>query len=322
MKNLIICLCFLCIFSCKKTIPNYHEQEIKKSSTVNIDWRGDKLISDFNYIKRIDSSCKISTSFFNRSLKQIKQDSINCVLSKIKFDYSKLLSLKKAISIGKLDDNVELIIKNSPFNNGDNLDLNNFSFLYLKKNGKLLDSIKIFQSINYSEALVVKTRYYYVDNDNVYLLDFVDDESGSTVNQWNKYKIDTKLCKLFLEKHNELKTKNNKFDISKTLNHIWQGNYYFEASNKDNIKTKYNIIINSLDNVTVQIKEDNTENNYVKINAEPINKDKIKIVFNPQSENDMGTIYIEKSDNKYLISGNPIYFINPGNNEMSLKKIK
>ncbi|WP_088584833.1 hypothetical protein [Chryseobacterium indologenes] len=103
---------------------------------------------------------------------------------------------------------------------------------------------------------------------------------------------------------------------------IWQGNYHFEASNKDEAKTSFNIVIKSLDNISVNINDDGSKESYSNVKAELINNDKIKIIYNSSFQHDMGTIYIEKSDNEYYISGNPVYFINPGNNEMPLQKIK
>ena len=36
----------------------------------------------------------------------------------------------------------------------------------------------------------------------------------------------------------------------------------------------------------------------------------------------MGVIYIQKSGDQYIISGEPITNINPGNDEFPLKKVK
>ncbi|BAP29911.1 uncharacterized protein CHSO_0874 [Chryseobacterium sp. StRB126] len=102
----------------------------------------------------------------------------------------------------------------------------------------------------------------------------------------------------------------------------WNGHYHFEASNRDQIKTSYDITINSLNDISIQINEDGDQESYSHIQAETLNDDKIKLIFNPSLEDEMGIIYIEKSDNIYLISGYPIYFINPGNNEMPLIKEK
>lgn len=106
------------------------------------------------------------------------------------------------------------------------------------------------------------------------------------------------------------------------LNKEWNGTYHSEAINRDNAKTAFDVVIKSLDNISVNIDDDGSKESYSNIKTEIINKDKIKIIYNSSFEDEMGIIYIEKSDNKYYISGNPIYFINPGNNEMPLKKIQ
>ena len=67
--------------------------------------------------------------------------------------------------------------------------------------------------------------------------------------------------------------------------------------------------------------EEGITNNYSSLKAAKIDNEKIRIDYDSSSD-DMGTVYIEKSDDRFYISGNPIYFINPGNNEMPLKKIK
>ncbi|SIS65254.1 hypothetical protein SAMN05421786_101757 [Chryseobacterium ureilyticum] len=102
----------------------------------------------------------------------------------------------------------------------------------------------------------------------------------------------------------------------------WEGTYHSEAINRDNAKTVFDINIKSLDNISINIDDDGSKESYSNIKAETINKDKIKVIYNSSFEDDMGTIYIEKSDDKFYISGTPIYLINPGNNEMPLKKIK
>lgn len=127
----------------------------------------------------------------------------------------------------------------------------------------------------------------------------------------------------------EKKIKDSKHKISTqnisnvTKNNIdfWKGEYHFEASNRDEAKTVFNITINSLEDISIDVTEEGTTNKYSKLRAEEVNHQKIKIKYDDSSD-EMGTIYIEKSDNSYFISGSPIYFINPGNNEMPLQKLK
>lgn len=102
----------------------------------------------------------------------------------------------------------------------------------------------------------------------------------------------------------------------------WTGVYYVEAFNRDEAKTSYDIDIKSIDDINVSINEDDSKESYSHVKGEVVEADKIKIVYNSASELDMGIIYIEKRDNEYLISGNPIYFINPGTEEITLTKVK
>ena len=57
--------------------------------------------------------------------------------------------------------------------------------MYIEKNKTITDSIVIYQSFNFSEALTVKTKYYYLNKNEIYLLDFVEDESGANVENGN-----------------------------------------------------------------------------------------------------------------------------------------
>lgn len=113
----------------------------------------------------------------------------------------------------------------------------------------------------------------------------------------------------------------NSEKIIRTEDDSWKGTYHFEASNRDDVKTIFDITINSLEDILVNVTEEGVKNKYPNIKAEKVDTDKIKISYD-QSSDDMGLIFIEKSDNEYYISGNPIYFINPGNNEMPLQKTK
>ena len=110
-------------------------------------------------------------------------------------------------------------------------------------------------------------------------------------------------------------------DTIRSNTDFWKGKYHFEASNRDEAKTIFNITINSLEDISMDITEEGTTNKYSKLRAEEVNPQKIKIKYD-DSPDEMGVIYIEKSDDNYFISGNPIYFINPGNNEMPLQKNK
>ncbi|MEC3875467.1 hypothetical protein [Chryseobacterium salviniae] len=316
MKKIIIILCFLSIFSCKKTQENVSINTIE----LNKEWQGDLLISDLNFVNSIEPTCKLNSSFFGRTDKQIKEDDLKCALSKIKFNYEKLNSLKSKTFVGKIGPNTNIFINTTKPSDTENADIYNQATLYVQINKNITDSIVIYHLINFSEALTVKERNYFINNDNIYLLDIAEDESGASVQKWSQNKINSS-GKIVLIKQKIFSVEEDSKKIMQTENDPWRGTYHFEASNKDDAKTIFNITINSLNDISVDVNEDGIENKYPHIKAEEVNNEKIKINYDPPS-GDMGTIYVEKSDNEFFISGQPIYFINPGNNEMPLKKVK
>jgi len=102
----------------------------------------------------------------------------------------------------------------------------------------------------------------------------------------------------------------------------WKGIYFVEAFNRDDAKTRYDIVINSLDDIMIHINEDGSKESYSHVKGEIVETDKIKVVYNNSSDQDMGVVYLEKRDKEYFISGNSIYFINPGTVEIIITKLK
>lgn len=317
MKKIIILLLFLNVFSCKKVQKGI--LEVNPNFTIEKKWSGDVLISDLNFAESINTSCKLSTPFFDRTENQIRADNLKCALSKIKYDYEILNSINTEIYIGNISSDVKLFIQNSLFKNKNIEDVKYQVMLYVEKDKIRSDSMIIYQSFNYLEALVVQEKYYYLNKNHIYTIDIVEDESGASVEKWEHYNINTN-GKISLAKQEIFSSKVSN-QVVDEKNIFWKGLYYFEASNRDEVKTIFNITINSLDNILVEVQDDGILNKYSNLKAEEINSEKIKITYN-KSPDEMGVIYIEKSDNEYFISGNPIYFINPGNNEMPLKKIR
>ncbi|MFC0778038.1 ankyrin repeat domain-containing protein [Flavobacterium sp. HJSW_4] len=109
-------------------------------------------------------------------------------------------------------------------------------------------------------------------------------------------------------------------DVS--LDKSFIGSYHFEAVNRDNAKTSFDINIKSIDNIAININDDGSKENYLNVRGEKISDNKIKVVYNKTYEDEMGIIFLEKRGDYFYISGNPIYFINPGNKEYEIKKNK
>ncbi|MGU3373827.1 hypothetical protein [Chryseobacterium sp. M5A1_1a] len=241
-ENLIILLSFLSIFSCKKAQEKTSTQPTSNTTIIDKNWNGDVLISDSSFINTIDSSCQLNTTFFDRSEKQIEEDNLKCALSKVKFDYDKLNSINNRITVGKLSSEIVLFIKKSSSKITNDADLGYQATLYIEKNKTISDSIIIYQSLNYSEALTVKTKYYYLNMDNIYLLDVAEDESGASTEKWEHYKINT-TGKISLVKQ-KLFSKDNSNVVDNDKN-LWKGSYYFDLQGKGEREgNEYKIYLN------------------------------------------------------------------------------
>lgn len=102
----------------------------------------------------------------------------------------------------------------------------------------------------------------------------------------------------------------------------WKGKYYFEAHNKDNYITSFEILIQDFNNIEVKyISDGNPPEIYKNLKGEHLSASKIRIIFNKKYA-EMGEIILEKDSDGYYISGQPIYFINPGNDRLLIKKIE
>lgn len=267
MKSFLL-LMIGCIFYCKKAQGNSLNKNVSQEVNLDKNWTGDMIISDLSFVKSINTSCKLDTPFFGRSDKKIKEDNTKCVLSKIKYDYSKLNSLQTKTFIGSISPEIKLFIKKHQQEKIKDADLAYQTYLYIEKNKIISDSIIIYESINYSEALTVKNRYYYINKEKIYLLDFVEDESGSSVEKWSEHKIDLNgkisLIKqeIITNQNTSIKSDNNSWEgiywlYPYDLNSQKVGNYYvnffndnkefgFSGENEFNYKINYNSVDNKL----------------------------------------------------------------------------
>ncbi|MEJ7560784.1 MAG: hypothetical protein WKF66_20905 [Pedobacter sp.] len=108
-------------------------------------------------------------------------------------------------------------------------------------------------------------------------------------------------------------------DVKQNVN--WEGQYSFNALNKDGLITSFEITIADINNILlVYISDSGKPETYKNLKAQVLQTDQIKIIFNKEY-GDMGAITLEKSNNEFMISGQPIYYINPGNNTRIIKKI-
>lgn len=262
MKYLVILMCFFTIFSCKK-ITNKSDKINSSQVSINNQWNGDKLISDLDFVNQINTSCLLTSSYFNRSEEEIKQDDLKCILSKINFDYSKLDSLKGKKIIGNLNHNLKIYIEKTTPKNFENADIYNQVTLFVKKDEIIMDSIVIYESINYIEALTVKQLYYYIDNNKIFLLNLSEDESGSSVKYWSEYYVNEsgkiKLVKKNKADNTKVEKKSSQIEDSETTkntNLIGSFKIYADAisnNTKEKVSLGYFITIKSLAQAVLSI---------------------------------------------------------------------
>lgn len=250
------------MFSCKK-ITNKSDKINSNQVSINNQWNGDKLISDLDFVSQINTSCLLTSSYFNRSEEEVKQDNLKCVLSKINFDYSKLDSLKGRRIIGNLNNSLDLYIEKTTPRNLENADIYNQVTLFIKKDKIIMDSIVIYESINYIDALTVKQLYYYIDNNKIFLLNLSEDESGSSVNDWSEYYVNEsgkiKLVKNKKTDNTKIEKKPSQIEnaeTTKNTNLIGSFKIYADAmsnNTKEKVSLGYFITIKSLTKAVLSI---------------------------------------------------------------------
>lgn len=205
----------------------------------------------------------------------------------------------------KSSDNVEITIVELKPNGDEHIDpiIKLYSFV----KGKISDSLTVYENVYWEGTM--KKEFEITQNKTIKIsekstgVDFDENGKETTVSykKTDTYKVTNK---------------------GHFVSNKWIGKYYFEATNKDNLKTSFDITIENLQNITIKyVGDEQSPEIYQNLEAEELTTDKIKIIFNEKYE-EMGEIYIEKNKDNYSISGQVIYFINPGNESYPLKKIK
>lgn len=136
------------------------------------------------------------------------------------------------------------------------------------------------------------------------------------LNESYKITADGKIISLKGKSENRADAQTEDFAVNS-----WSGKYSFKRKNRDELVTSFSIDIKNLENINIiYVGEGEKAESYKNLKADIVAEDKIKIVFNKKYD-ELGVIYIQKSDNQYIISGEPISTINPGNDEYPLKKM-
>lgn len=194
MRSLVCLLCCISVMmSCNKVKEDKVEANttLAEEVTVMTNWKGDPLIADLDFVKSIDPSCKIEGSYYESSDEQMEEDNARCVLNKIKYDYYLFQELKARVLVDSLEGGIKLYINTTlpTAKEKQYAEVYHQATLYVEKEGKVVDSMVLYEYVNYMEAMVVSLRYHYLDGNKLYLLDYEDSENGSEVDQWQEYII-------------------------------------------------------------------------------------------------------------------------------------
>lgn len=197
MRNIIygFSLFGLIIISCNKIkedkVGIETNTEIKKQFTIAFNYKGDPLIGDLDFVKSIDSTCRIDGSYYEQTKEESKADKERCVLNKIKFNYESLQKLKTRILVDSLNGGIKLYIQKSTptIKERKNADIYEQAKLYVERNNVITDSLVIYHEINSMEGMVAMVKYHYFDRSTIYLLDLAESEEGTEVSKWQKYKV-------------------------------------------------------------------------------------------------------------------------------------
>lgn len=328
---------FLLILSCSKNSQKQIDRSSNKPFQFTEIGRKELLEVNFpdqwNILAYLDNDAPPMTTeavYFEKKLNDLDYfDSFNGRPAKTEF-YKKLLTKKnqKIDSLFILDsisnkDIAFVYIKSYKTENG-NYDwpptFQDIDLLIFSKS-KFKEKVNIYSNRNYPYSAGIKLGYLDFKG-NLFTKEFEIDEVNTTFVKEEHIKISNDGNVKIVSTAKNPKIKKHEELLNTTASSLkWEGQYQFEAANRDDAKTNFKITINSLEDIFILINDDGAKETFSNIKAEQINPDKIKIKYD-SSENEMGIIYIEKSGNKYFISGNPIYFINPGTREGELIKKK
>lgn len=255
-------------------------------------------------ISKIQEVKLLDLPFNSNTLNYSKKDKNGYFIYDNSFKKAKYSKLSRII--GKYtNDDIEVFIVEFKPNGDEHVEpiVSLFSYFQNKK----IDSLIVYETIEWEGSL--KKRFIINKDKSIKIS---EESEGSDVSENG---ADT----LIVSK------KVNVFNLSKTgffSSNKWNGKYYFESRNKDDLKTSFEISIMDLKNITIKyIGDDEPVEEYKNLVAKNISSNKIKIIFNKKYEEN-GYINIEKVDDKYYISGDLIYLINPGSDNLPLKKIK
>ena len=180
MKQLIylIIICFIMFVNVNKAIAD----TIKNEIIITNSFTGEKLISSKQFVQSVNRTCKNGNE--------------QCTISKIqKSYYQQFRDLNNdEITISKLKSNIELKLKKEETQNEFLITIKLISY----KNNKKVDSIICYEYYSDPNDSLAEEKLYYLEDYNLWTLDFTYDLKTKTAEDWVKYKINPKTGKFEL----------------------------------------------------------------------------------------------------------------------------
>ncbi|WP_310555887.1 hypothetical protein [Flavobacterium sp.] len=290
--KIFICLFALILISCNQKV-DINNNEIQRK----------EIILDDTISKTLEEIKLIDLPYNSNTLNYSKKDKNGYFIYDNSFKKQNYSKLSRIIGKYKNNDIEVYIVELKP--NGDE-HIEPIISLFSYSENKKIDSLIVYETIDWEGSL--KKRFV-INKDKSIKINEESEGNDETENGMDTLIVSNNV---------------NIYNLSKSgffTSNKWNGKYYFESKNKDNLKTSFEVSILDLNNITIKyIGDDEPVEVYKNLVAKNISSNKIKIIFNKKYEEN-GYINIEKADNEYYISGDLIYLINPGNDNLPLKKI-
>ncbi|MCL9805313.1 hypothetical protein NAT51_07260 [Flavobacterium amniphilum] len=292
LNYVFIVICFACNQKSNSSISSANE------NNSNVNTLKENIASQETIIK------EIKLPFSSKQLNYSKRDKNGYYMYDKSFIKNKNW-YSRAIGKYKSNGNVEIVIVEMKPNGDEHIDPIVKLYSYFKD--QITDSLTVYENIQWEGSL---KKEFVITQDKIIKVS----EKSKGVD--------------FDENGKEIEISSSSSDVynitstGRFVTNKWKGRYYFETTNRDDLKTSFDITIENLKNVTVKYVGDGSPPQiYKNLSAEELSSDKIKIVFNEKYD-EMGEVYLDKDGDNYSISGKPIYFINPGNDNYPIEKLK
>jgi|GEM_PF-6405634 len=199
--NLFTILLLILAVSCNENGKS-KELQVDQSSKIFL---GDSLLKTENIAEQINKTCFSKYDFFQLPFDEDEAYKKSCLWCQVTFDYWKLSRSKKVRELLKNNEN-RLYVKNFPSPIPDRHP-KYYSYLFIENKGVTKDSILIYKNANFGLAMFQTSKFFFIENESLITIEIRDDEYGTWVEKYNKYKIDLKRGKFIQIRKKKFKRK-------------------------------------------------------------------------------------------------------------------